>query len=177
MKYRQGNRNDLAGLKQLAINAWTQFQKKLTNENWQILSNNISNEKTFTDLLEISHCFVCENDKCEIIGMAFLVSSGNPIDVFEKEWAYIRFVSVNPNYGGQGIGRKLTEMCIDLAKKNNEKIIALHTSEMMNTARHIYESYGFKILKEIDTRLGKKYWIYTLHIINNVTKIDKNESS
>jgi len=35
---------------------------------------------------------------------------------------------------------------------------------MMDKARHIYESLGFKILKEIVPRLGKKYWLYTLDL-------------
>jgi ribosomal protein S18 acetylase RimI-like enzyme len=124
----------------------------------------ITNDKTYSELLELSHCIVCESDEEGIIGMAFLVASGNPADVFEKDWSYIRFVSVSPEFGGQGIGKRLTEMCIDLAKKNNEKKIALHTSEMMGGARHIYESLGFKILREIEPRLGKKYWLYTLDI-------------
>ncbi|MDX2173612.1 MAG: hypothetical protein SFY56_10845 [Bacteroidota bacterium] len=34
-------------------------------------------------------------------------------------------------------------MCIAHAKQNNEKTIALHTSEFMDAARHIYEGLGF----------------------------------
>jgi ribosomal protein S18 acetylase RimI-like enzyme len=164
MNYRQGNTEDLKNLKELTIISWQQFQKELTDENWQTLYGNISNDQTFIDLLATSHCFVCETQHNEIVGMAFIVPSGNQHDIFEKEWAVIRFVTVSPAFGGQGIGRQLTKMCIELAKKNNEKIIALHTSEMMHSARHIYESYGFKILKEIEPRLGKKYWLYALEI-------------
>jgi len=42
--------------------------------------------------------------------------------------------------------------------------MALHTSEMMRSARHIYEKIGFNILKEIEPRLGVKYWLYTLEL-------------
>jgi ribosomal protein S18 acetylase RimI-like enzyme len=73
-------------------------------------------------------------------------------------------VGVNPNYQGQGIAKVLTRMCIDYAKQNNEKTIALHTSEFMDAARHIYEDAGFKVLKEIPPLFGKKYWIYTLDL-------------
>jgi ribosomal protein S18 acetylase RimI-like enzyme len=55
-------------------------------------------------------------------------------------------------------------MCIDKAKQTKEKTIALHTSEFMDAARHIYESLGFKVLHEIAPRLGKKYWLYTLDL-------------
>lgn len=164
MKYREGSAEDLIGLKELALVAWQPFQKELTEDNWQRLYSTITNDQTFTDLLATSSCFVCETESKEIVGMAFIVPSGKQHDIFEKEWAVIRFVSVHPTFGGQGIGRRLTEMCIELAKKNEEKVLALHTSEMMNSARHIYESYGFSILKEIEPRLGKKYWLYTLEL-------------
>jgi ribosomal protein S18 acetylase RimI-like enzyme len=45
----------------------------------------------------------------------------------------------------------------------------LHTSEYMNSARHIYEKIGFKSIKELAPRYGNKYWLYLLDIkhINN----------
>jgi ribosomal protein S18 acetylase RimI-like enzyme len=164
MNYRKGNSNDLKALKNLAIKSWRQFQNELTPENWKKLENNLSNDKTYIDLLENSYNIICINDSEEIIGMSFLVPKGNPTDLFDKDWCYIRYVTVDPNYCGQGIGRHLTEKLIQYAKDNGEKTIALHTSEMMNKARHIYESLGFTILKEIEPRFDKKYWIYTLEV-------------
>jgi ribosomal protein S18 acetylase RimI-like enzyme len=164
LTYRQGTKDDLQSLKKLAIKSWTPFQKELTDENWNSLKQTISNDKTYQELIDQSTCFVCISDNDNIIGMAFLAPNGNPTDIYLTEWSYIRFVSVDPDFGGQGIGRKLTIMCIDLALENGEKTIALHTSEMMDKARHIYESLGFKILREIDKRLGKKYWLYKLEL-------------
>ncbi len=84
--------------------------------------------------------------------------------MFKAEWSYIRLVGVDPDYRGKGIAKNLTEMCLEFAKKTKEKIIALHTSEFMDAARHIYESLGFKVLREIEPRLGKRYWLYTLEL-------------
>ncbi|MEN9639528.1 MAG: hypothetical protein RLZZ262_1396 [Bacteroidota bacterium] len=164
MIYRQGNSDDVRLLKELAIASWEQYQHELTEENWQALKQNVSTDQTYIDLLESGHCIVCEHATGILIGMAFLVPSGVPRDIYIKEWCAIRFVTVHPEYGGQGIGRKLTEMCIEYAKENNETTVALHTSEMMHSARHIYESLGFVVLKEIDKRLGKRYWLYTLQL-------------
>lgn len=163
-KYRTGSLKDAEGLKNLAIKSWSPFSKVLSEDHWQSLKSNISSLATFRNLLNQSSCFVCESSDDEIIGMAFLVPSGNPTEIFDKDWACIRFVSVDPEFSGQGIGRKLTELCLNLAKQNKEQTIALHTSEIMNNARHLYESLGFEMLREIDPRLGKRYWLYTLEL-------------
>lgn len=164
LTYRQGTKEDLQNLKKLAIKSWTPFQSQLTVENWNSLKQTISNDKTYEELIDQSTCIVCVANYDNVIGMAFIVPNGNPTDIYLKEWSYIRFVSVDPEFGGQGIGRKLTTMCIDIARQNGEKIIALHTSEIMDKARHIYESLGFNVLREIDQRLGKKYWLYKLEL-------------
>jgi ribosomal protein S18 acetylase RimI-like enzyme len=164
LHYRAASNNDLKDLKLLALTSWAQFQPVLTADNWEKLSTTLNNDNTYTELLNNSQSIICTTDNDKIIGMAFWVSSGHPTDIFEKDWCYIRFLTVDPNFGGQGIGRQLTLQCIELAKKNGETTIALHTSEMMNKARHIYEDLGFTILKEIGQRFGKRYWLYTLHI-------------
>ena len=164
LTFRKGNIDDVNNLKQLAINSWRQYKTSLTHEHWKILFDSIQDIKTYKSLLENSDCFVCLASQNKIIGMAFLVSSGSPTEIYDKEWSYIRFVSVEPAFSGKGIGRKLMKMCIDLAKSNNEKTVALHSSEFMDNARHLYETLGFKILKEIDQRLGKRYWLYKLDL-------------
>ncbi len=161
---RQGNFNDLKKLEQLAILSWSQFKNELTPKNWDELFSILSNENTYLDLINNSDSIICQTENEEIIGMAFLVSSGNPTDIYDVKWSYIRFVTVDPKFGGKGIGRKLTETCIDIAKQNKEQTIALHTSIIMEKARHIYESLGFEILREIEPRLGKQYWLYLLNL-------------
>ena len=73
-------------------------------------------------------------------------------------------VGVHPDFRGKGIGKKLTCMCIDDARENGEKIIGLHTSEVMDSARHIYESLGFTVYKEIDRIFGVRYWLYKMNL-------------
>lgn len=163
-KFRPGTHHDIVNLKKLAIKSWGQFESILTNDNWLKLNSTLTNDHTYIDLIEKSYSFLCLEDSGEIIGMAFLIPNGNPTNIYEKDWSYIRFVTVDPDYRGYGIGKKLTEMCIDKAKETNEILVALHTSEFMNAARHIYEKLGFTILKELDQRLGKRYWLYTLEL-------------
>ena len=163
LSYRIGTINDVEQLRNLGIIAYGQFQSALTPDNWQTFNANLQDRQKFIDILNIAKCFVClDNDK--LVGVAYIIPSGNPTDLFKSEWSYIRMVGVNPKYRGQAIAKTLTKMCIEHAKQNNEKTIALHTSEFMDAARHIYESIGFKVLQEIPPLFGKKYWLYTLDI-------------
>jgi len=162
--FRKGNNRDLIKLKELALKSWTQFKSELTDENWSKLLKSLNSDDTYSELLKTSECLVCENNNKDIIGMAFLVPNGNPTEIYDESWCYIRFVSVDPEYRGNAIGEQLTNKCIQIAQKNNEKVMALHTSEIMKSARYIYEKIGFKTLREIDPRLGIKYWLYTLEL-------------
>lgn len=100
--------------------------------------------------------------KSDIVGMIYVLPHGNPTDIFPAEWSHIRMLGVHPNYIGKSIARQLIEMCLQQAHEWNEHTVALHTSEFMDAARHLYEGFGFSILKEIPPLFGKKYWLYTL---------------
>lgn len=157
--YRKGTIADLNGIKQLGIRSWQQYEHILTPENWQLLHTSLTNDDTYLQLINNATSFLCIYRNV-IIGMAFLVPSGNPTDIYPADWCYIRFVSVMPGYENKGIAKHLTKMCLDHAAQTSEKTIALHTSEMMDAARHVYEKFGFTIIKDLGLRLGKQYWLY-----------------
>jgi ribosomal protein S18 acetylase RimI-like enzyme len=161
--FREGRSSDESQLQALGLISYGQFDDILTDENRDKLHTVLTSENLYQDLLKISKCFVCETDK-EIVGMAYLIPKGNPTEIFHADWSYIRMVGVNPKFGGNGIGKQLMQMCIDFAKNNNEKIIALHTSEFMYAARSIYENLGFRQVCEVAPRYGMKYWLYKLEL-------------
>ena len=164
MKFRSGTPTDAQAIERLILGTWQQFEKDLTPENWNQLSTILTRENTYASLLKEATSFVCENEKGDIIGVGFLVSRGNPTDIYTTEQCYIRMVTVSDAYKGLKIGQKITEYCIEYAKQSGEQKIALHTSEMMFKARHIYEKLGFKILREIEPRFGKRYWLYEMDL-------------
>lgn len=157
--FRPGSIHDLAPLMGLGQLSYGQYAQVLTPDNFVVLNRFLHDEKAWTQMISVSYPFVCEADGW-VVGMAFLVPSGNPTDIYEPDWCYIRMVGVHPAYAGQGIGKKLTLHCIEKAKALQEKTIALHTSEFMDAARHIYEGIGFTVLREIQPRFGKRYWLY-----------------
>ncbi len=159
--YRQGSKADLDQLQKLGLASYGPFESILTQENWEKLAGFLKAPGTYTELLSHSTCFVAEKAS-KIVGMAFLIPKGNPTEIFEANWSYVRMVGVDPGYSGQGIGRQLMERCIQQAKATHETIIALHTSEFMDTARLLYEKMGFNPMKELAPRFGKRYWLYSM---------------
>lgn len=159
--YRIGNNADIEQLQKLWWAAYGPFEPLLSAEHWEKWKTGFKAESV-AELLTRSVCFVCETEG-QIVGMAFLIRSGNPFWYFEADWSYIRYVGVHPQYEGKGIGKKLTQQCIDEAKSTGEKTVALHTSELQDAARHIYEGMGFEKQKAV-LLFNIQYWIYTLTI-------------
>ena len=163
MIFREATPDNLTELRDLGLASFGQFKDILLAENWEKLRMSLSNENIYRDLLAKSVAFVCVVDG-KIVGAAYFISSGNPTDIYLTDWSYIRMVGVHPEFSGLGIGKKLMNCCVDHAIRTGEKTVALHTSEFMDAARHIYENMGFVRLKEIEPRFGKTYWIYTLDL-------------
>lgn len=161
--YRTGSMNDFAALLQLGILSYAEFEKVLPPDGWQMLNKNLHDETRLLSVIETSTTFLCEHNNT-IVGMAYLVPTGNPNHIYPADWSHIRMVGVHPGYRGLGIARTLTQQCIDLARSTGEKVIALHTSEVMDAARHVYESLGFKVYKEIDKIFGVRYWLYWMEL-------------
>lgn len=162
LRYRKADLTDFNQLKFLGKASYSEFSKVLSSDNWNKMNAFLESDEILSKLIKQSTVFVCEKES-EIIGMIYLVPSGNPTELFQLNWCYIRYLGVNTAYRGYGIGKKLTDLCMDYAKVTNETHIALHTSEFMDAARTIYEARGFKKTKEIEY-FGKRYWIYLYNI-------------
>lgn len=70
------------------------------------------------------------------------------------EWASFRLLAVDPVTRGQGVGRILTEACIERARTEGAPVIGLHTTKEMDIARAMYERRGFVRCPEYDFRPG-----------------------
>jgi ribosomal protein S18 acetylase RimI-like enzyme len=164
MVYRTPTENDLEALKELSLAAYGQLKKHLSEKNWKKMEGVLTSEDNFPPMLKNSFGYVCEEDG-RLLGMAFLVPSGNPTKIYSNETSYIRMVGVHPDAGGKGIAQALTRLCMDKAKETGEKTISLHSAEVMYTARHIYEKLGFRKVRLLDEHYGLRYWLYTYDIL------------
>jgi ribosomal protein S18 acetylase RimI-like enzyme len=161
LTYRRANASDASNIVGLAVNAYQDYKAVLAPADWARMETNLANESLFIELLGKAAAFVCEIDN-QLAGSIFLVPKGNPTTIFPADWSYIRLLSVDPKYRGLGIGRNLTQLCVQHAQATNETEVALHTSEFMDAARQMYEALGFKRDKELAPMYGKRYWLYKL---------------
>jgi N-acetylglutamate synthase-like GNAT family acetyltransferase len=63
-----------------------------------------------------------------------------------SEGAHLRWYIVSPELHGRGIGRSLLEHAIRFCRKHNYQKVFLWTFEGLDTARHLYEEYGFRMV-------------------------------
>lgn len=163
LNYRLAEAADLAAIREVSLLSYGQFETMLAPEHWEKMKQNLSNLPAFEALMNTATTFVCDAGE-ELAGVIFLVHSGEERPPYPADWAHIRLLGVHPAYRGKGIARQLTQMCIDQATTNGEKILGLHTSTIMPDARHLYSSLGFSIVRELETRLGQQYWLYRLDL-------------
>jgi GNAT superfamily N-acetyltransferase len=59
-------------------------------------------------------------------------------------WAGIRLLAVHSAFRGRGVGRALMEERVRRCRNHGIGTIGLHTTEMMDVARRLYEKMGFE---------------------------------
>ena len=145
----------------LAVEAYCQYSRFLTIENWNTMQKNLSNVSAIAQQGQsiVARC------KGELVGSVVYFSPGTSNSrLFQPEWASIRMLAVSPRYQRQGIGQKLSKECIERARIDRAEVIALHTSELMTGARRMYEKLGFETDVELPRSLGIRYWRYLLKL-------------
>lgn len=166
LTYHRVTSKDIADIISLLPAAYQDYQSAIGDEHWNRMKRNLANHDQIAKLMDVAIGFRCQSQN-QLVGIIFLIPSGNPTQIFPADWSYIRLLGVDPTYRGLGIGKKLTQLCIEQAQQMGEQAIALHTSEFMNPARTMYERLGFRPVKEIAPMYNKRYWLYRLNLKPN----------
>jgi ribosomal protein S18 acetylase RimI-like enzyme len=156
---RQATHLDAPAINQLCVAAYEEFESAVGRDNWLQLKETLARA---ADLSSLGELLVAE-DASGVIGVVLYIPPGKSDgQAIPQAWATIRMLAVSPASRGRGVGRKLTETCIDRARRDGAEIIGLTTADMMTVAEPMYQRMGFK--KEIDlgTRLGVQHARYKL---------------
>ena len=73
----------------------------------------------------------------------------------ELNAAGFRLLAVDPALRGEGIGKLLTNACIQKAKDQKLGQMIIHTTKAMQTAWGMYEAIGFKRSEDLDFMQGE----------------------
>ena len=92
---------------------------------------------------------VAEDHGRLIAGGSAIIKKGNPYNTF-KDYAFLGFMFVEPEYRGHGVNRLIIEELIKWARHKGLKEIRLQVYSENLQAIHAYEKVGFKkILTEM----------------------------
>lgn len=68
----------------------------------------------------------------------------------EPEASGIRLLAVSAAARGMGVGKALTDYCVQLARQQHHRCVVLHTTEAMKIAWGMYEKLGFGRAEDLD---------------------------
>ncbi|MEY2834149.1 MAG: hypothetical protein RLZZ574_3409 [Cyanobacteriota bacterium] len=145
----------------LSVAAYCEYAQSLRLEDWDKMKTSLSNVSKVASQAKL----VVAEQARQLVGSVVYYRPGTSTSrLFQPEWASLRMLAVLPEYRGQGIGRQLTKACIERAKSDRAEIIGLHTSELMVSAKRMYEKLGFQQDIELPRNLGLRYWRYVLKL-------------
>jgi ribosomal protein S18 acetylase RimI-like enzyme len=111
--------------------------------------------------LDHSELLVAEQDG-GLLGAVTFFPDGTKAEAegWPEGWSGIRLLAVRHEARGRGIGRLLTEACLERARERGSTAVGLHTTEHMAVAMAMYERMGFRRVPEFDFEPGPK-----IHVI------------
>ncbi|QBZ98274.1 GNAT family N-acetyltransferase [Flavobacterium sangjuense] len=156
---RNAKPNEFEAIGKLMVNVYSQldgFPKPTEQPAYYAMLSNIGDftTKPNTELLVI----VSEDNK--VLGgvvffadMKYYGSGGTATS--ETNAAAFRLLAIDPETRGQGLGKLLTEACIQKAKDKKLSQVIIHSTKAMQTAWKMYENIGFKRSEDLDFMQGE----------------------
>jgi GNAT superfamily N-acetyltransferase len=138
--------------------AYSQYESYFPSENWTPYLADILDLEGRADASEL---IVAELDG-RVVGCVSYFPPGAktsyPSDSLSEHWpvnwSAVRLLAVDPSSRRAGVGRRLTEACIERAREQRAPALGLHTTAPMSVARAMYERMGFERAPRYDFRPG-----------------------
>jgi ribosomal protein S18 acetylase RimI-like enzyme len=138
--------------------AYAEYEPSFPAANWAPYLKDILDLEGRADASDL---LIAERDG-ELVGCVSYFRPGSkmsyPSDSFSEswpeEWSAFRLLAVDPAARSLGVGRLLTDACLERARQDGAPALGLHTTAPMTIARAMYERLGFERVPEYDFRPG-----------------------
>jgi ribosomal protein S18 acetylase RimI-like enzyme len=151
IRIREAVESELREVEKLVKTAYREFQPLMPESAWDHWMDNIAETLRAPDGV-----LLVAEDGGRLAGAVKLYPDAS--QAHQGKWpsgaASIRLLAVHPDSRGRGLGVKLTQTCLDLARRQKISTIYLYTGTFMAAARQIYEKLGFKRVTEFDRDPG-----------------------
>lgn len=154
------------------VDVYSKLEGFLTPEQNPHYFEMLANIGNFTEKKE-AKVLVALSDQNEILGgvvyfgeMSEYGSGGIATTI--KNSSGIRLLGVSEKARGIGVGKELTNSCIQLAKRKNHSQVILHTTLSMQSAWRLYEKLGFVRSDDLDFIQGE------LKVFGFILKLGEN---
>jgi GNAT superfamily N-acetyltransferase len=138
--------------------AYSEYESAFPVENWRPYLKDILD---LEGRAEASELLVAEREGKIVACVSYFppgAKASYPTDAFSEpwpqDWSAFRLLAVHPSARGTGVGRLLTDACIERARAQGAPTIGLHTTAPMSIARAMYERMGFERSPRFDFRPG-----------------------
>lgn len=147
---------DARALNAVALRAFGQYRDQ-AGLDWPAMARGVS---AMAELAEVGQLMVAEHDGRLCGGVAYLPVAARKAEFFDPDWPIIRMLVVDPTARNLGLGRLLTQACIDRAIAEGAPAIALHTTPIMAAALALYLRMGFERRRDAPDLFGQSYGVY-----------------
>jgi GNAT superfamily N-acetyltransferase len=155
---RVGGGADIDPARRILRAAYAEYERSFPAANWAPYLEDILDLEGRADE---SQLLVAEREG-DLVGCVSYFPPGSkasyPSDSFSErwpdDWGAFRLLAVDPQARGGGVGRRLTDECIDRARRDGAIALGLHTTAPMTVARAMYERMGFERVAQYDFRPG-----------------------
>jgi ribosomal protein S18 acetylase RimI-like enzyme len=150
---------EYAAVDRLTVDAYREYAGSISPEMWAAYEADLADSEARAHDAVI----LVADLSGELVGaVAYFPPGERESRWFPEDVAYIRVLAVLPGYRSQGIGRRLTEACIERARSEGARAVGLMTTELMRVAKDMYERMGFVQQAEYEGAMGGKFWLYSL---------------
>lgn len=148
---REAHPDEYAEVARITVAAYEEYAANLTPDDWTRYREDLSDVASRAALGPVL--------VAETTGRLVAAVSYYPLTVGERpstpwwpeDYAYVRALAVSPQARGQGVGRAVTQACIERARTDGANGIGLNTTSLMPVARAMYERMGFHKVPEPPT--------------------------